>query len=69
MFIINILKKKLIENKNYSKEELLKIIYSEINLFNNQLNLYIKIKLKENKNLNIIDIINEYKKKRNLIIK
>lgn len=69
MFIINILKKKLIENKNYSKEELLKIIYSEINLFNNQLNLYIKIKLKENKNLNIIDIINEYNKKRNLIIK
>jgi len=69
MYILYRLKEILEENINYSKDELLKIIYNQINLYELQKSLYIKLKLKENKNINIELIIDEYKKKRNLIFK
>ena len=69
MYILYRLKEILEENIDYSKDELLKIIYNQINLYELQKSLYIKLKLKENKNINIELIINEYKKKRNLIFK
>lgn len=69
MYILYRLKEILEENKDYSKDELLKIIYNQINLYELQKSLFIKFKLKENKNINIELIIDEYKKKRNLIFK
>ena len=69
MYILYRLKEILEENIDYSKDELLKIIYNQINLYELQKSLYIKLKLKENKNINIELIIDEYKKKRNLIFK
>jgi len=69
MYILYRLKEILEENKDYSKDELLKIIYNQINLYELQKSLFIKFKLKENKRINIELIIDEYKKKRNLIFK
>tara|TARA_Y100000385_G_C12653569_1_gene450576 strand:+ start:268 stop:477 length:210 start_codon:yes stop_codon:yes gene_type:complete len=69
MYILYRLKEILEENIDYSKDELLKIIYNQINLYELQKSLFIKLKLKENKNINIELIIDEYKKKRNLIFK
>jgi|TARA_B000000475_G_scaffold272260_1_gene272953 hypothetical protein len=69
MYILYRLKEILEENKDYSKDELLKIIYNQINLYELQKSLFIKFKLKENKSINIELIIDEYKKKRNLIFK
>ena len=69
MYILYRLKEILEENKDYSKDELLKIIYNQINLYELQQSLFIKFKLKENKNINIELIMDEYKKKRNLIFK
>ena len=69
MYILYRLKEILEENIDYSKDELLKIIYNKINLDELKKYLFIKLKLKENKNINIELIIDEYKKKRNLIFK
>jgi hypothetical protein len=69
MYILYRLKEILEENIDYSKDELLKIIYNQINLYELQKSLFIKLKLKENKDINIELIIDEYKKKRNLIFK
>ena len=64
MYILYRLKEILEENKDYSKDELLKIIYNQINLYELQQSLFIKFKLKENKNINIELIMDEYKKKK-----